>query len=91
MTVDTSQATSVKTAMTVEAPIERAFEVFTAGIGTWWPPDHHILEAELQEMVFEPRVGGAIIDRGDGWEQMRDSVSSGWSLQPFADALGRGA
>jgi uncharacterized protein YndB with AHSA1/START domain len=61
--------TSVKTATVVEAPIERAFEVFTTGMPTWWPPDHHLLEAELAEMVFEPRVGGAIIDRGvDGSE-----------------------
>ncbi len=50
--------------VTVHAPIERAFDVFTNGIGTWWPPDHHILQAELAEMVFEPRVGGHIYDRG---------------------------
>jgi len=61
--------TSVRTSTTVEAPIARAFDVFTAGIATWWPPDHHILEAELAEMVFEPRVGGNIYDRGvDGSE-----------------------
>jgi len=61
--------TSVRTSITVEAPIERAFSLFTEGIGTWWPPEHHILEAELAEMVFEPRVGGRILDRGvDGSE-----------------------
>jgi len=43
--------------------------VFTESIGTWWNPGHHILRAELAEMVFEPRVGGHIIDRGtDGSE-----------------------
>ena len=56
--------TSVTRQITVEAPIERAFDVFTTGIGTWWNPDHHILQAELKEMVFEPFVGGHIIDRG---------------------------
>jgi uncharacterized protein YndB with AHSA1/START domain len=61
--------TSVSTDVIVDAPIARAFEVFTVGIGTWWDPDHHILEAPLAEMVFEPRVGGHIIDRGtDGSE-----------------------
>jgi uncharacterized protein YndB with AHSA1/START domain len=145
--------TSVSTSIIVEAPIERAFSVFTEGIGTWWPPQHHILEGELAEMVFEPYVGGAIIDRatdgsecrwarvlayepphrvvfswdinsrwqietdpertsevevrftaqapdrtlaelehrrldrhGEGWEQMRDAVGSGWSLEAFAQA-----
>jgi uncharacterized protein YndB with AHSA1/START domain len=63
------EATSVTTAIDVDAPIEHAFRVFTDGIGTWWNPDHHILEAELAEMVFEPYVGGCIIDRGtDGSE-----------------------
>jgi uncharacterized protein YndB with AHSA1/START domain len=61
--------TSVRTSITVEAPIERAFSQFTEGIGTWWPQEHHILEAELAEMVFEPYEGGQVFDRGvDGSE-----------------------
>jgi uncharacterized protein YndB with AHSA1/START domain len=61
--------TSVERSVVVEAPAERAFAVFTDGIGSWWAPEHHILEAELTEMVFEPRVGGHVIDRGvDGSE-----------------------
>jgi uncharacterized protein YndB with AHSA1/START domain len=68
MTTQT-QATSVTTSTEVQAPIEHAFRVFTDGIGTWWDPSHHILRAELADMVFEPRVGGHIIDRGtDGSE-----------------------
>ena len=63
------QETSVTTQTVVDAPIDHAFQVFTEGIGSWWNPDHHILQAELAEMVFEPRVGGHIIDRGtDGSE-----------------------
>jgi uncharacterized protein YndB with AHSA1/START domain len=61
--------TSVRSSIVVDAPIERAFSVFTDGIGSWWPPEHHILQAELAEMVFEPRVGGHVYDRGvDGSE-----------------------
>ena len=149
-------ATSVTTGVDVKAPIEQAFRVFTEGIGSWWNPEHHILQAELAEMVFEPRVGGHIIDRGtdgsecrwarvlaydpphrvcfswdinlrwqlepdpaktsevevtfsaeeasrtrvvlthrhlerhgEGWEQMRDAVSSGWSLARFAEVAAR--
>jgi uncharacterized protein YndB with AHSA1/START domain len=63
------QTTSVSTSITVQAPLEHAFSVFTEGIGSWWAPDHHILGAELAEMVFDPFVGGNIIDRGvDGSE-----------------------
>jgi uncharacterized protein YndB with AHSA1/START domain len=62
-------ATSVRSSIVVDVPIEQAFTVFTDGIGKWWPPEHHILQAELAEMVFEPRVGGYVYDRGvDGSE-----------------------
>jgi uncharacterized protein YndB with AHSA1/START domain len=61
--------TSVQSSIVVEAPIEQAFSVFTDGIRSWWPPTHHILQADLAEMVFEPREGGHIYDRGvDGSE-----------------------
>ena len=70
MTAQSMPATNAVTAsIVVEAPIERAFSVFTADICSWWPPANHILEAELAEMMFEPRVGGHIYDRGvDGSE-----------------------
>jgi uncharacterized protein YndB with AHSA1/START domain len=68
MTTQT-QATSVSSSIEVRAPIDRAFNVFTEDMGSWWPSDHHILQAPLAGMVFEPRVGGEIIDRGtDGSE-----------------------
>ncbi len=64
-----TQATSVTTEIHVDAPIERAFAVFTTGIGTWWDADKHILGAPLAAMEFQPWVGGHIIDRGvDGSE-----------------------
>ena len=61
--------TSVSTDIEVDATSDHAFRVFTEGIGTWWDEGHHILQAPLAEMVFEPYVGGHIIDRGtDGSE-----------------------
>ena len=64
-----SVAAPVRTSIVVEATKERAFEVFTARMGSWWPADKHILAGELAEMEFEPRVGGRIIDRAvDGSE-----------------------
>ena len=61
--------TSVRTAMVVEAPIERAFSVFTEGIGSWFPSEYNLLDVEIAERVFEPRVGGHVYDRGtDGSE-----------------------
>lgn len=60
--------TSVSMSIVVDAPVERAFSVFTDGIGSWWPPEHHILQGEL-EIVFEPRVGGHIYDRNGAGEE----------------------
>ncbi|MCW2750953.1 MAG: activator of Hsp90 ATPase 1 family protein [Aeromicrobium sp.] len=65
----TTNDTTVSVSTEVDAPLARAFHVFTAEIGTWWDEDKHLLEAPLAEMVFEPFVGGNIIDRGtDGSE-----------------------
>ena len=58
-----------RTAIIVDAPIERAFSVFTAGFDTWWPRAHHILDADLAEVVLEGCVGGRWFERGvDGAE-----------------------
>ena len=47
----------------------RAFEVFPAGAGRWWPKSHHIGQAEMQDAVMEPRAGGRWYERGtDGSE-----------------------
>jgi len=69
MNTQLEEITSVSTEIDVDAPAEHAFRVFTEGIGSWWDPTHHIIDGELAEMVFEPRVGGHIIDRAtDGSE-----------------------
>jgi uncharacterized protein YndB with AHSA1/START domain len=61
--------TSVRQTIVVEAPIERAFSVFTDGIGGWFPSAYNLLAVEIAERVFEPRVGGHVYDRGtDGSE-----------------------
>jgi uncharacterized protein YndB with AHSA1/START domain len=61
--------TSVRTQVVVEAPIERAFSVFTEDFGSFKPPEHNMLDVEIAETVFEPRAGGHLYDRGvDGSE-----------------------
>jgi uncharacterized protein YndB with AHSA1/START domain len=64
-----AQEASVRTSIVVEAPIERAFSVFTEDFGRFKPPEHNLLAVEIAETVFEPRVGGRLYDRGvDGTE-----------------------
>jgi uncharacterized protein YndB with AHSA1/START domain len=64
-----AQETAVRAQVVVDAPLERAFSVFTEGFGTFKPPEHNMLAVEIAETVFEPRVGGYLYDRGvDGSE-----------------------
>jgi uncharacterized protein YndB with AHSA1/START domain len=61
--------TAVRREITVQAPPERAFAVFTEGFDKWWPRSHHIAPAELDEAIIEPRAGGRWYERGvDGSE-----------------------
>lgn len=59
----------VRQSIVVEAPIERAFKIFTEDFGSFKPPEHNLLAVPIAETVFEPRVGGYLYDRGtDGSE-----------------------
>ncbi|HZQ85864.1 MAG TPA: hypothetical protein VFA83_13540 [Acidimicrobiales bacterium] len=68
--MSTSQtSTSVLASIVVNAPIDRAFRVFTEEFGRFKPPEHNLLGTEITETVFEPYVGGHLYDRGaDGRE-----------------------
>ena len=54
----TATESTVQKTITVETNPERAFEVFTAGFGSWWPHSHTISKGKLKTAVIEPRVGG---------------------------------
>ena len=92
MTTQAQSEASVRTQIVVEAPIERAFRVFTEDFGSFKPPEHNLLAAPLAETVFEPRVGGHIYDRAvDGSEcrwarvlvyEPPDRVVFSWDIGP---------
>ena len=48
----------VRKSIFVDAPQALAFDVFTSGIGRWWPKSHKIGPADLDKPVIEPRAGG---------------------------------
>jgi uncharacterized protein YndB with AHSA1/START domain len=64
-----TQSAVVRRQVVVEAPIEKAFSVFTDRFGDFKPPEHNLLAAPIARTVFEPHVGGHIYDRAvDGSE-----------------------
>jgi len=57
-TVDQTSVAPVRKSVTVKAGAERAFEVFTQGIDTWWPRTHHIGKSPMKKAIIEGRAGG---------------------------------
>lgn len=54
----------VRKSIRVQVPQTRAFEVFTARFGAWWPKSHHIAAAEMKNAIIEPRQGGRWYEKG---------------------------
>jgi uncharacterized protein YndB with AHSA1/START domain len=87
-----AQATSIRTEIVVEAPIERAFHVFVDEFDRIKPREHNMLAVEIAETVFEPRVGGHIYDRGTDGSECRwarvlayeppDRLAFSWDISP---------
>jgi uncharacterized protein YndB with AHSA1/START domain len=49
---------AIRKTLTVSATPEKAFEIFTAGFGTWWPKTHYLGSSPLVSAVIERGVGG---------------------------------
>jgi len=84
--------TSVRKQIVVEAPIERAFSVFTDRFGDFKPREHNLLASPIARTVFEPRVGGHIYDVAEDGTECRwarvlvydppDRVVFSWDIGP---------
>jgi uncharacterized protein YndB with AHSA1/START domain len=68
----------VRKSVFVNASQAQAFEVFTAGMGRWWPNSHKLSEAtELDAQIIEPKQGGRWYQRMiDGSECEIGSVAA---------------
>jgi uncharacterized protein YndB with AHSA1/START domain len=87
-----AEPTAIHTQIVVEAPIERAFRVFTEDFDRIKPREHNMLGVEIAETVFEPREGGRVFDRGADGSEFRwarvlafeppDRVVISWDLNP---------
>lgn len=59
----------VTKSVTVRARPERAFEIFTREIDTWWPRTHHIGKSPMRSVEIEERAGGrCFTEQEDGTE-----------------------
>ena len=66
----------------VSLPVQKAFELFTEGMGTWWPlPTHSVGEVQAESCFLEGWAGGRIV------EILKDGTQSEWgrviAWEPF--------
>jgi uncharacterized protein YndB with AHSA1/START domain len=62
---------AVRKQIVVATSQQRAFEVFTAGFGRFKPREHNIMASPIARTVFEPRVGGHIVDIAEDGSECR--------------------
>jgi uncharacterized protein YndB with AHSA1/START domain len=61
---------AIRKTLVVDCGVERAFDVFTRQIGSWWPLGQYSIGGDtITEVVVEEHVGGRIFERhSDGGE-----------------------
>ena len=69
--MSTTESTVVRRQVTVNAPIERAFSVFTDQFGDFKPKEHNLMGSPIAETHFDPRVGGHIYDVAEDGSECR--------------------
>jgi uncharacterized protein YndB with AHSA1/START domain len=62
---------AVRKEILVDAPQERAFTVFTQNFGDFKPREHNLMGAPIARTVFEPHVGGHIVDVAEDGSECR--------------------
>ena len=93
MSADISAPLAVRKSIVVSAPVERAFELFTDGVASWWPVGSHSIHGdEVETVVFEPHEGGRVYERAGGgrvehWPFVRvyeppSRIVLDWSVNP---------
>jgi uncharacterized protein YndB with AHSA1/START domain len=71
--------TPVRKSLRVECTPERAFEVFTAEVGTWWPTRTHSIHKEgVTGVVLEQREGGEMYELAEGGEREHWGRVTAW-------------
>lgn len=56
---------AVRKSVYVQASPQKAFDVFTAGMGRWWLKSHSINKSPIAEVIMEPFNGGRWFERGE--------------------------
>ena len=70
--------TPVRKTIHVRASQVHAFEVFTAGLATWWPRGHGIGDEPMDKPVFEAKLGGRWYELGQNGAEAEVGTVQVW-------------
>ena len=77
---ETMTIAPVRKSVFVACAPERAFEVFTRQLGSWWPLETHALHpGKVREVVWEQRDGGEVYEVSTDGEKSHWATVVAWS------------
>jgi uncharacterized protein YndB with AHSA1/START domain len=77
--MQTTGELEVRKTLTLAVTPERAFEVFTAGVATWWPlRTHSVAEENAETVIIEPKLGGRFYERAVNGTEHEWGVVTAW-------------
>ena len=69
----------VRKTLMVNCTPERAFEVFTSEVASWWPVrTHSIHKDKVTDVVIEPRTGGEMYELAEGGKREHWARVTAW-------------
>jgi uncharacterized protein YndB with AHSA1/START domain len=69
----------IEKSVTVVAPVEHAFRVFTEQIHTWWPQHTHAVDpGNVDTVLMEGREGGRLYERATSGEEHVWGIVLAW-------------
>jgi uncharacterized protein YndB with AHSA1/START domain len=69
---------SIRREIVVPVSKDEAFEVFTSRMTDWWPSDHHIGSAPIEQIVIEPHEGGRWYTRHEDGSETSTGYVTSW-------------
>jgi uncharacterized protein YndB with AHSA1/START domain len=70
--------TPIRREIVVPATPDRAFAFFTGEMTRWWPKEHHIGSAPIEEIVIEPHEGGRWFTRHTDGSETSTGYVAAW-------------
>lgn len=69
----------VRKSIRVNAPVARAFDVFTTGLTLWWPENHGVGKKPIAKVLMEPKLGGRWLEIAEDGTETTVATITTWA------------